>query len=67
MRVHGAVESVHLRFIIGTAVAAPGADLFRETAPGAWGMPFAQALSRMLGASGVAVLALPRVPLPIQR
>ena len=65
MRVHGAVESVHLRFIIGTAVAAPGADLFRETAPGAWGMPFAQALSRMLGASGVAVLALPRVPLPI--
>jgi hypothetical protein len=65
MRVPGAVESVHLRFIIGTAVAAPGADLFRETAPGAWGMPFAQTLSRMLGAPGIAVLALPRAPLPI--
>jgi hypothetical protein len=63
--VPGTVESVHLRFLIGTAIAAPGADLFRERAPGGWGMPLAQALSRRLGAPGVSVLALPRAPLPL--
>jgi len=65
MRVESTVESVHLRFIIGTAIAAPGADLFRERVPGGWGMPVAQALSRMLGAAGVSVLALPRAPMPL--
>jgi hypothetical protein len=63
--VPGTVESVHLRFLLGTAVAAPGADLFRERAPGTWGMPLAQALSRRLAAPGVSVLALPRAPLPL--
>lgn len=63
--VAGTVESVHLRYLVGTAVAAPGANLFRETAPGAWGMPVAQALSRALAAPGVAVLALPRAPMPL--
>jgi hypothetical protein len=63
--VQGTVESVHLRFIVGTAIAAPGADLFRERDPGPWGVPFAQALSRMLGIPGVSVLALPRAPMPL--
>ena len=63
--VAGTIESVHLRFLVGTAVAAPGADLFRERDPGAWGMPVAKALSRMLGAPGVSVLALPRAPMPL--
>ena len=65
MRVQGTVESVHLRFLAGVAIAAPGANLFGEHAPGGWGMPFAQALSRMLGAPGVSVLALPRAPMPL--
>jgi hypothetical protein len=63
--VAGTVESVHLRFLLGTAVAAPGAELFREREPGAWGMPVTQALSRVLGAPGVSVLALPRAPMPL--
>ena len=63
--VQGTVESVHLRFIVGTAIAAPGADLFREREPGAWGLPFAQALSRALRVPDVSVLALPRAPLPL--
>jgi hypothetical protein len=65
IRVAGTVESVHLRFLVGTALAAPGADLFRERHPGAWGVPVAQALSRMLAAPGVSVLALPRAPMPL--
>ncbi|MFO1312174.1 MAG: hypothetical protein U1F41_08940 [Burkholderiales bacterium] len=63
--VQGTVESVHLRYLVGSAIAAPGADLFREAAPGAWGVPVAQALSRALAIPGVSVLALPRVPMPL--
>jgi len=63
--VPGTVESVHLRFLAGAAIAAPGAGLFAERDPGAWGLPVAQALSRMLGAPGVSVLALPRAPMPL--
>jgi hypothetical protein len=63
--VPGTVESVHLRFIVGAAVAAPGADLFAQRDTGGWGIPFAQALSRMLAAPGVSVLALPRAPSPL--
>jgi len=63
--VAGAVESVHLRFLVGSALAAPGANLFRDTEVGKWGIPFAQALSRALAAPGVSTLALPRPPLPL--
>ena len=63
--VAGAVESVHLRFLVGSALAAPGANLFRDTEVGKWGIPFAQALSRALAAPGVSILALPRPPLPL--
>ena len=63
--VAGGSETVHLRFLIGTALAAAGADLFRDQNAGGWGMPLAQALSSALAAPGVSVLALPRAPLPL--
>ena len=59
------VEGVHLRFLVGAALAAPGADLFRDATVGKWGLPLAQALSRSLGAPGISVLALPRPPQPL--
>ncbi len=55
-------ESVHLRFLVGTALARPDADLFGNARVGAWGTPFTQELGRALGSGGVAVLALPRAP-----
>jgi hypothetical protein len=55
-------ESVHLRFLVGTALARPGAELFGDARVGAWGTPFTQELGRTLGEDGVAVLALPRAP-----
>lgn len=56
------VESVNLRFIIGTALARAGADLLADTTVGKWGMSFTQALSREFGGDGATVLALPRAP-----
>jgi hypothetical protein len=58
-------ETVHLRFLIGTALAAATADLFGDAAVGKWGVPVAQALSRALAVPGVSVLALPRPPMPL--
>jgi hypothetical protein len=61
----GGPESVHLRFLVGSALAAPAADLLRYTGVGKWGMPLAQALGRQLGATGISLLALPRAPQPL--
>jgi hypothetical protein len=58
----GGPESVHLRYLVGSALAAPGADLLRDAEVGTWGMPLAQALGRQLAAPGTSVLALPRAP-----
>ena len=55
-------EAVHLRFLVGTALAAPTADPLREQTIGKWGIPFAVAIARDIGAAGVSVLALPRAP-----
>lgn len=55
-------ETVHLRFLVGTALAAPTADPLREQTIGKWGIPFAVAIARDIGAAGVSVLALPRAP-----
>jgi len=63
--VTGAGESVHLRFLVGTALAAPGADLFGDGEVGRWAMPFAQKLSAMLAVAGTSVLAMPRAPQPL--
>jgi hypothetical protein len=56
--------AVHLRFLIGTALAAPGARLLVESSVGGWGLPFAQELARQLASPGAMVLALPRAPRP---
>jgi hypothetical protein len=55
-------ESVHLRFLLGTAVAAPGVDLFARGTAAGWPMPLARELGRQLAHRGVTVLALPRAP-----
>jgi len=62
MTVHPNHESVHLRFLIGTAIGAPDAELFGDKAGGEWLMPLAQELSRQFATPGVSVLALPRAP-----
>ena len=62
MTVHPNQESVHLRFLVGTAIGAPTVDLFGDGAGGQWLMPLAQELSRQLASPGVSALALPRPP-----
>jgi len=59
---HAAREAVHLRFLVGTAVAKPGADLLADASVGKWGVPFSRELGRQLGAGRVSVLALARAP-----
>lgn len=53
-------EGVHLRFLVGVALTAPGADMLKETDNGPWAMALAQELARQLGGPGYSVLALPR-------
>jgi hypothetical protein len=56
-------QSVHLRFLMGTALAAPGVDLLAVSDDVAkWGMSFALELARQLTLPGLSVLALPRAP-----
>jgi len=62
IRVTGRLETVHLRFIVGCAIAAAGANLLRDTRVGSWGTPFAQSLTCQLRPPSVSLLALPRAP-----
>ena len=62
MAIHPNQESVHLRFLVGTAIGAPAVGLFGDRTGGEWLMPLAQELSRQLTATGVTALALPRPP-----
>ena len=62
MVVHSNQESVHLRFLIGTAIGASAVDVFADKGGGEWIMPLAQELSRQLATTGLSVLALPRPP-----
>jgi len=55
-------ETAHLRFLVGTALAAPRCNLLADTKAAGWGMPLAQELARQLAARGLSVLALPRAP-----
>jgi hypothetical protein len=55
-------ESVFLRFLIGTAFAAPGVDLLNEKDTGKWGMPFTQTFAKQLGGGAISLLAMPRPP-----
>jgi hypothetical protein len=56
----GRDEQAHLRFLVGSALAAPGADLLSDATVGQWGRPLANSLTRQLSVPGVAVVALPR-------
>ncbi len=58
-------EAAHLRFVVGSALAAPGFDLGRNADKTAWMRPFALSLGRQLAVPGVSVLALPRPPQPL--
>jgi hypothetical protein len=58
-------EAVHLRFLVGSALAAPGADLFADQSMHGYGVPLTRALSSALAVPGVSVLGLPRAPLPL--
>jgi hypothetical protein len=62
MVIHPNQESVHLRFLIGTAIGASAVDMFADNGAGEWIMPLAQELSRQFAATGLSVLALPRPP-----
>jgi hypothetical protein len=53
---------VHLRFIVGLAVAARGVDLLSNHGVGKWGMPLTRLLGRALAQQGVTVLVLPHAP-----
>jgi hypothetical protein len=55
-------EGVHLRFIFGTALAAPDRDLFADPGVSRWGLAVAQELARQLALPGLSVLALPGAP-----
>lgn len=62
MVIHPGQESVHLRFLVGTAIGGYGVNLFSDKDGGEWITPLAQELSRQLAATGLSVLALPRPP-----
>jgi hypothetical protein len=55
-------EGVHLRFLVGSVLVAPGATPFNDAEVGRWGTPLAQWLGRALAVADVSVLALPRAP-----
>jgi hypothetical protein len=55
-------ETAHLRFLVGTALAAPDVDLLAAAGTGPWALPLAQELGRQLGIPGASILALPGVP-----
>jgi hypothetical protein len=62
-------ERVHLRFLVGAAVAPANAPAFTETAGniGAWGLPFTQVLATQLGQQGLSLLPMPRPPMNLLR
>jgi hypothetical protein len=55
-------EGVHLRFLVGTALAAPDVDVLGAADTTGWAMPLAQELARQLTVPDATVLALPRAP-----
>lgn len=55
-------ESVHVRYMVGSAMAARGVDLLRESAVGRWGATVTRELVRQLASTQASVLALPRAP-----
>jgi len=62
MEFHAGREAVHLRFLVGGAIAKPGVDLTADMKVGEWGVPLIRELVAQLGAGPASVLALPRAP-----
>ena len=60
--VQSGCEGVHLRFLVGTALAAPGAALLADPDTSRWAHPLASEIARQLAAPGRSVLALPGPP-----
>lgn len=62
-------EHVHLRFLVGAAIAPAAEPSFVETASniGVWGMPLTRALAAQLARPDVEVLPLARPPLDLLR
>ncbi len=56
------VEQAHLRFLVGTAMAARGRDLLADPSLERWAADLSRAVGRQLSTTGVSVLALPRAP-----
>ncbi len=53
-------EAAHLRYLVGSAIAATGATLTRDGTMGRWGLPLSKALIAQLAEPGVTLVALPR-------
>lgn len=64
LHIAGKQEGAHLRFLVGSALAAPGASLFGRTGAGSLATPLARHLSAAFAAPGLQLLALPRAPEP---
>jgi hypothetical protein len=58
-------ERAHLRFLVGSALAAGTADLLADTGVGRWGMPLARSLISQLSAPATSVVALPRAAMAL--
>ena len=65
IRIAGAQEAVHLRFLTGVSVTFADAPGFTETAGniGAWGIPFTRALAAQLRQPDLSLLPIPRPPM----
>lgn len=62
LHVEGGQEGAHLRFVVGSALAAPGARVVAGDRRFRWGRLLARQLSEELAAPGLQILALPRPP-----
>ena len=60
--VDGRDAGVHLRFIVGAAVAASAVDLVADDNVGRWGLPLTRLLGRALAHESVTLLILPQAP-----
>ena len=62
VHVVGGRESAHLRWLVGSAIAAASSDLFVERQSGKWGLKAAEAMSPQLSRANAQVLALAGAP-----
>jgi hypothetical protein len=58
-------ERAHLRFLVGSALAAAAADLLADAGVGRWGMPLAKSLISQLSTPAASVVALPRAAMAL--